>query len=103
LTRHVYGLNNVGFSDTEEVNAKRLHIGASQAWLVADLVAPYAYQRAGYDRAELHLSKFDVGERWSVELAASLDFPEADAARLSAGLDRLRQSGEIDRIVQRYR
>jgi polar amino acid transport system substrate-binding protein len=96
-------LNNVGLSESEEINAKRLHLGLTQAWLVADILAPYVYRRAGYDPAELHQSPFGVGERSVVELGASPDFPEADAAKIRTTLGHLRQSGKLAEILLRYR
>lgn len=97
------GFTTVGFSDTEEINAKRLHNGLADAWLAADLLIPFSYRRAGFDPAELTISKFEIGNHWEVNLAASKDFPAADAARLDAALDRLRGQGVIDGIVSAYR
>lgn len=97
------GFDSVGYSASEEINARRLHAGLADAWIAADLVAPDVYRRAGFDPSELKYSTIKVGAQWEVTLAGSQRFSRQDADTLSAAIERLRQRGTLDEIIARYR
>jgi len=96
------GFSNVVPGNTEEGNARLLQAGRIDAWVVADIVARDVFRRAGGNPKDLHVGP-RVGEPMSIFLAASPQFPEADRKLLADELNRLRNSGEIERIVNRYR
>jgi uncharacterized protein YdbL (DUF1318 family) len=61
-----------------------------------------SYKRAGGNLNELRIGP-RVGEPMQVYLAASKHFPAADAKLIADEVNRLRASGEINRILDRYR
>jgi polar amino acid transport system substrate-binding protein len=96
------GFTRVIPGNTEDLVAKQLRTKAIDAWVVADLVAHSSYKRIGGDPAELVLGP-RIGEPMAVYLGGSLQFPEYDRKAIAAEVARLKQSGEILRILARYK
>lgn len=96
------GFTDVRPGDSEEAVAKLLRTRRIDAWVVADIVAADAYRRAGGDAEELAFGP-RIGDAQWIFLAASPRFPDEDHRALGAAFERLRTSGEADRIVSRHR
>lgn len=96
------GFTNLKPGYTEEALAKLLLGNRIDAWVVADIVAKDVYRKVGGNPADLRLG-VKIGETMWVHLGASPQFPQAERKRIADELDRLRASGEAERIINRYR
>ncbi|HYD62315.1 MAG TPA: transporter substrate-binding domain-containing protein [Noviherbaspirillum sp.] len=96
------GFSNIKPGYTEEALAKLLLGNRIDAWVVADIVAKDVYKKAGGDPGDLHFGP-KVGDQMWIYLGASLQFPEADRKLLADELNRLRNNGEAEKIINRYR
>lgn len=96
------GFENLRPGNSEEMLARQLRANLIDAWVAAEPVVRDTYQRIGGNLNELHIGP-RVGEPMQVYLAASKGFPAADAKLIADEVNRLRASGEINRILDRYR
>lgn len=96
------GFTNLKPGYTEDALAKLLLSNRIDAWVVADIVAKDAYRKVGGNPADLRLG-VKIGETMWIHLGASQQFPQAEKERIADGLERLRTSGEAERIINRYR
>lgn len=96
------GFENVKPANSEEMLARQLRANLIDAWVGPELVVRDSYKRAGGNLNELRIGP-RVGEPMQVYLAASKHFPAADAKLIADEVNRLRASGEINRILDRYR
>jgi polar amino acid transport system substrate-binding protein len=96
------GFGNVRPGNSEEMLAKQLRANLIDVWIVPESVARDTYKRIGGNLNELRIGT-RVGEPMSIYLAASKKFPAADVKLIADEVNRLRASGEINRILERYR
>jgi polar amino acid transport system substrate-binding protein len=96
------GFANIKPGYTEDSLARLLQSKRIDAWVVADIVAADVYRRIGGNPGELHVG-VKLGATMSVQLAASPQFPDADRKAIADELNRLRSSGEAEKIISRYR
>ncbi|HWK45180.1 MAG TPA: transporter substrate-binding domain-containing protein [Stellaceae bacterium] len=86
----------------DEINARKISAGRLEAWVVSQYVDKYLYAKIGQDPAQLQYGP-DLGSEYHIYIAADLAFPEADAKSIADAVARVRASGELDRILQKYR
>lgn len=96
------GFENIKPGNSEEMLAKQLRANLIDAWVAAEPVVRDTYKRIGGNLNELHIGP-RIGEPMQVYLAGSKRFPAAEAKRIAEEVNRLRASGEISRILERYR
>ena len=96
------GFTNLKPGYTEEAIAKLLLGNRIDAWVVPDIAARDIYKKAGGNPADLHFG-VKIGETMWVYLAGSPQFPESDFKLITNELNRLRTSGEAEKIINRYR
>jgi polar amino acid transport system substrate-binding protein len=96
------GFTNLKPGYTEDANAKLLFGNRIDGWVVADIVAADVYKKAGGNPSDLHLG-LRIGDTMSIYLAGSLQFPEAERKLIADELNRMRNSGETEKIVNRHR
>jgi len=95
------GFKNVDPSVDEETNARKLQAGRIDAWLVARMVAPFVFERHGFDAKKL---LFGIAMRTNdLHLGATKGLPEAEAQRWRGALVSLQKSGEYQKIIDRYK
>ncbi|MFM5093631.1 substrate-binding periplasmic protein [Aeromonas rivipollensis] len=86
---------------TEEVNnASKLALGRIQGWAVAWNTARYNQQRAGLPLADL--VRGDTLQESALYLAASPQFPAAEALRWRKAIEEMREDGSLARILRQY-
>jgi len=69
---------------------------------VSQYVDKYLYTKIGQDPAQLQYGP-DVGDEYHIYIAADLAFSDADAKSIADAVERVRASGELDKILQKYR
>ena len=96
------GFPYVEETDEDVTNAKKLKLGRIGAWITTDLMANGVYRQAGFDPAELKYGP-NLGPVKVSWVAASHEFPNETARRLSNAIDQMRADGSYQAIVKRYR
>lgn len=95
------GFTNVDPGVDEETNARKLQAGRIDAWLVARMVAPFVFERHGFDAKKLI---FGIAMRSNdLHLGATKGLPEAEAQRWRSAMVSLQKSGEYRKIIDRYK
>lgn len=96
------GFRNLKPGNSEEMLAKQLKSNLVDAWVVAEPVAHDTWRRIGGKPEEIRIGP-KIGAPMQVYFAASPRFPAADAKLIADEVNRLRASGELARILERYR
>jgi len=96
------GFTKIQTVANDEVNARKLGAGHLGAWGVSQYVDKYLYAKIGQDPAQLQYGP-DLGDEYHAYIAADLAFSDADAKSIADAVARVRASGELDRILQKYR
>jgi polar amino acid transport system substrate-binding protein len=96
------GFTNIEFVPNDEINAKKIRLGRIQAWVVSEYIDKFMYSKIGEDPAKLQVGP-TVGERSHIYIAGGLTFPEAHAKAIADAMKRLRASGKVELILQKYR
>ena len=96
------GFSKVQTVANDEVNARKISAGHLGAWVVSQYVDKYLYTKIGQDPAQLQYGP-DLGDEYHIYIAADLAFPDADAKSIADAVERVRASGELDKILQKYR
>lgn len=94
------GFKHVDAGVDEETNARKLHAGRIDVWLVARMVAPFVFERQGFDPKKL---VYGVAMRTNdLHLGATKTLPEAEVSKWRKALEALKQRGDYQKIVDRY-
>lgn len=92
-----FDLQNVESNIAEADNARLLQAGRIDGWFTLRTVGRATWKQLGFDAQALHAG--EPFAQMSFWIAASHDLPAATVARLRAAYDRLRKSGEYNRII----
>lgn len=96
------GFTNVKPGTSEGLLARQLQVNLIDAWVVADLVARDTYKKAGGNPDELRFGP-RIGEPMRIYLGASPEFPKEYSKQIADAVNRLRSTGAIDGILNKYR
>lgn len=104
---HEPKLKEMGFSRVEavrndEMNARKMHMGRLDAWLVSSFVDKYMYRKIGADPAVLQYGPL-LGNSTQIYIAAAPGFPDEYAKAIADGVQRLRANGKLEQILNKYR
>ena len=99
-------LKDAGFTRLDSVtdeatSARKLDAGHIDAWLVAELVAPFQYRLLNLDPSTLENS-VDVRPN-VIWLGLSKAVPDETVAKLQKDLDAMRSTGEVDAIIAPFK
>ncbi len=86
----------------DDINVRKISAGHLGAWVVSQYVDKYLYTKIGQDPAQLQYGP-DLGDDYHIYIAADVAFSDADAKSITDAVDRVRASGELLRILQKYR
>ncbi len=86
----------------DKMNAKKLSIGRIDAWLVPEYAAKYAFRQLGEDPSKLQVG-IPFGDMRTHYIVGNLSFPADQAKLIDDIVKKLRDRGEIDRILANYR
>lgn len=92
-----FALRNVESNIAETDNARLLQAGRIDGWFTLRTVGRATWTLLGFDARDLHAG--EPFAQMSFWIAASHDLPAATVARMRAAYDRLRKSGEYNRII----
>ncbi|UTH73775.1 ABC transporter substrate-binding protein [Chromobacterium sp. IIBBL 290-4] len=95
-----FKLLDVGTS--EQINARKLLAHRIDLWVAADLAAPSIFKQIGGDPARLRVGQ-SIGPTRKIYLAASPTLSDPAILDLAQAIDKLKSTGEAQRIVNRYR
>lgn len=97
-----YGFSKVQTVVNDDINVRKISAGHLGAWVVSQYVDRFLYAKIGGDPAKLQYGP-DLGDEYHIYIAADVAFPNADAQSIADAIGRTRASGELDRILQKYR
>lgn len=86
---------------TAMINARKLKIGRTDAIADADIINLYVWKKLGYNKNELQQGPA-IGEPTHVFLAAGLGFPDEVAIRISTAFQKMKQNGEMRKIINNW-
>jgi len=86
----------------DDINVRKISAGHLDAWVVSQYVDKYLYAKIGQDPAMLQYGP-DVGDEYHIYIAADPAFSDTDAKSIKDAVERVRASGEMLRILQKYR
>ena len=86
----------------DDLNVRKFAAGRLGAWAVSQYVDAYLYAKAGKDPSQLQYGP-GLGSEFHIYIAADPAFADVDAQSISDAVARIRASGELDRILQKYR
>jgi ABC-type amino acid transport substrate-binding protein len=100
-------MTNLGFTKiqavaNDDINVRKIGAGRLGAWVVSQYVGKYLSLKVGQDPGQLQYGA-QVGKEVQVFIAADPAFPDSDAQSIKNAVDRVRASGELSRILQKYR
>ena len=97
-----FGFSKVQTVATDDINARKMSAGHLGAWVVSQYVDRFLYAKIGDDPAKMQYGP-DLGDVFHIYIAADPAFSSADAKSISDAIERVRASGELDRILLKYR
>jgi ABC-type amino acid transport substrate-binding protein len=96
------GFTKIQAVANDDINVRKISAGRLDAWVVSQYVGKYLSTKIGQDSSKLQYGA-EVGDEVHVFIAADPAFPDSDAQSIRNGVERVRASGELLRILQKYR
>ena len=96
------GFTKIQAVANDDINVRKIGAGRLGAWVVSQYVGKYLSTKVGQDPEQLQYGA-EVGDEVHVFIAADNAFPESDAQSIKNAVQRVRDSGELSRILQKYR
>ncbi|MBN1141546.1 MAG: transporter substrate-binding domain-containing protein [Deltaproteobacteria bacterium] len=100
-------LRKLGFKNldpvlSEEINMRKLELGRIDAWVVSDYIDKYVCSKLGWDVSKLQKG-VNIGDVNMFYIASGHDFPKKVSDQMAGIVERLQKSGEIEKILNKYR
>ena len=95
------GFLDIDIAKNDEVNAQKLVAGHLDAWAILDYMDKYYFDTLGLDRSKLQNGP-QIGGKFVHYLGAGKGFSPEMAQSLAAAVKKLRDSGEVQKILARY-
>jgi polar amino acid transport system substrate-binding protein len=94
------GLTNVGSVQTDNLNAKKMQAGRSQAWLTHQMRALYTWRAIGGAAEDLNFGAPIRQEH--IFIATNLNTPEEMIARLRNAIAEMHADGSYEKVLKKY-
>jgi polar amino acid transport system substrate-binding protein len=96
------GISKLQTVANDDINVRKFAAGRLGVWAVSQYVDKFLYAGLGKDPAQLQYGP-DLGDELHIYIAADSAFADGDAKSISDAVARVRASGELDRILRKYR